>query len=310
MTSEKKMNIKNRLIQYIYISLGVIILNIGFYFFLDPAKLVLGGMMGVSTILTPFFDKIGTWFTASIFLFIVNVICLIIGGILLGKDFFLKTIYASLFSPVVLFIFERIFPNPYVFIDSFTETGKVIMPLICGSVITGIGIGIAIKNNGSTGGMDVIQRIMSKYLKVRYSTTMYLTDWVVVVLSGLSFTAGFSYNLESVIFGMLGVYATSIIIDVIVLNAKSRRTAYIITEKPEEIKEMIYSTVGRGVTFVSATGGYTGDDKVMVICTMDKNQAYRLTDEIKKVDPLAFSFITSCKEVVGEYNRQRGILWL
>ena len=309
MTSEKKEHFKHRIIQYIYISLGVILLNIGFYFFLDPAKIVLGGMMGIATILTPLFDRIGSWFTASIFLFIVNTICLIIGGIMLGKDFFIKTIYASLFSPAVLFVFEQIFEDPYVIINSFSEVGKVIMPLICGAFLSGLGIGIAIKNNGSTGGMDVIQRIMSKYLRVRYSTTMYLTDWVVVILSGIQFVNGFLFNLESVILGIFGVYAISIIIDMIVLNAKSRRTAYIITEKPEEIKNMIYSTIGRGVTFVSATGGYTGDQKVMVVCTMDKNQAYRLTDDIIKVDPEAFSFITSCKEVVGVYNKQKGILW-
>ncbi len=300
MTKQRKQILLKKLNQYFQISLGVLILDLGFYFFLDPAKLVTGGMLGLAIVLEPALQAIGSWFTTSIFLYIVNIITLIIGGILLGKDFFIKTIYASLLSPTIILILE-LTASPTLIMDTVSEGGYYIIALACGSVLTGLGIGIAVKNNGSTGGMDVIQKILSKYCKIPMSTTMYFTDWVVVLISGFVFTNGLSYHIEGVIYGFVSVFICSVIVDIIALNAKSRRTAYIITNKPIEIRDMIYNTISRGVTFCEVTGGYTESEKTMVICTLDKNEAYRLTDYIQRIDPEAFTFITACKEVVGEY---------
>ncbi len=293
---------KKKIIQYGMIALGVILLDLGFYFFISPAKIVLGGTMGLSIILEPYYAKLGSWFTQSIFLFIANGIALIIGGIFLGKDFFFKTIFASVFSPLVVFLFEHIFV-PDFFMGTVSPAGYYWVALICGCSIQGLGLGIALKYNGSTGGMDIVQKIMSKYLHIPYSKTMYLTDWVVVLASGLSFVGGFSYEIELVLYGMIGVFAVSIIVDTIVLNAKRRRTAYIITDKPEEVKKVIYDTIGRGVTLVDATGGYTGNHKTMLICTMEKNEAYKITELLVHIDPTAFCYVSSTREIVGEYEQ-------
>ena len=97
------------------------------------------------------------------------------------------------------------------------------------------------------------------------------------------------------------------IIDFICLSARSRRTVYVITDNPEGIKELIYKELDRGVTFTKVTGAYTSLERTMVICTMDKNEAYRITAKIMEIDPEAFMFTTSCKEVRGEYTK-RGLL--
>ena len=294
-----KQYFKKRLIQYLYIALGVILLDFGFYFFTNPAKLVFGGMMGLSVLLEPFYSKLGSWFTASIFLWIANGIALIIGGILLGKDFFLKTIFSTLFSPLVVFIFERTC-DPNYFMNSISIGGYYPVAIICSVVTSGLGLGLALKNNGSTGGMDVIQKILSKYLHVPYSKTMYFTDWVIVIISGLTFSP-FSYHIEMVIYGIIGVYVISLIIDIIVLRAKVRRTAYIITDKPQEIRDFIYAKTDRGVTFVDAHGGYTGNPKTMVVCTMEKNEAYKITESLNEIDPHAFCYVSTTREIVGDY---------
>lgn len=304
----KKEKWKKKIMQYIMIALGVILLDVAFYFFMDPAKLVLGGMMGLSILLEPYYSRVGTWFTPSIFLLITNTLALIIGGLLLGKDFFFKTIFSSFFSPLVVFVFEQLF-DPMLFLSNVSEGGFYIIALICGSILSGIGLGIALKNNGSTGGMDVVQKVMSKYLHVPYSKTMYLTDWVIVILSGFTFGAVFSFHLEQVVYGILGVLAVAVIIDTIVLNARRRRTAYIITLKPYEVRDAIYERLGRGVTFVDVQGAYTQEKKCMLICTMEKNEAYKLTEFLNEVDPQAFSFVTSTREIVGEYDSKlRGFL--
>ena len=308
--------VKKKIKQYSYISLGVIVMAIGFYFFLSPVALCTGGVMGLSIIFEPLYSRL-SWFTPSIFIYFVDIVCLIVGGLLLGKEFFIKTIYASLLSPTVVFILERTC-DQYFFLRTISDfdvsnpgTSTYIVCTVVSILLIGFGIGIAIKNHGSTGGMDVIQKILSKYLHIPLSKTMYLTDWVLVIIAGFSFfgTNTFGYNIERVLFGSLAVIGTGYVTDLIALNAKNRRTAYIITTMPTAVRDVIYTNLDRGVTFTDCVGAYTGQGKTMVICTLDKNEAYILKDLILEVDPNAFSFITSCKEVVGEYVAKRKIIW-
>ncbi len=290
--------------QYMFIFFGIVLYDIGFYFFLSPAKIVTGGMSGLAIILEPYLLQIGSWFTTSIFLYIVNGICLILGLIFIGKDFFLKTVYATLLQPTVLLIFELTMSSNY-FVDSITNNVELIC-LLCGSILAGVGIGIAIKFNGSTGGMDVIQKIISKYFNVPISVAMHVSDGLVVFISGFVFSP-FGFKIEKVVYGLIGVFAIAYIIDFIALSLKPRRTMYVITKKPNEIKELIYKEINRGVTFSSVYGAYSGEELTMVICTMDKNEAYRMTSKVVEIDKEAFTFVTSCKEVKGDYTK-RGII--
>jgi uncharacterized membrane-anchored protein YitT (DUF2179 family) len=287
-----------------FIFLGIVLYDIGFYFFLSPAKIVTGGMSGLAIILEPYLQQIGSWFTTSIFLYIVNGICLILGLIFIGKDFFLKTVYATLLQPTVLLIFELTMNSNY-FVDSIANNVELIC-LLCGSILAGVGIGLAIKFNGSTGGMDVIQKIISKYFNVPISVAMHVSDGVVVFISGFVFNP-FAFKIEKVVYGLIGVFAIAYIIDFIALSLKPRRTMYVITKKPNEIKELIYKEINRGVTFSSVYGAYSGEELTMVICTMDKNEAYRMTSKVVDIDKEAFTFVTSCKEVKGDYTK-RGII--
>ena len=301
---------KKKLKQYLFITIGVLILDIGFFFFMNPAGIVSGGTMGLAILFTPIINKSWEWFTPSIFMYIIDIIALLLGLIFLGKEFFIKTIYATLLSPSIIFLFERVFDNTY-FLSSISDPGTVkIVSLLVGSLLTGVGVGVAIKNNGSTGGMDVFQKIMSKYMKVPMSVTMYFTDWVIVLLAGFVIRdSGFTYiyQIENVVWGSIGVLIQAYIIDWICLSAKSRRTVYVITDNPNSIKELIYKELDRGVTFSKVTGAYTNIERTMVICTMDKNEASRITSMISEFEPEAFTFVTSCKEVRGEYIK-RGII--
>ena len=304
-----KNKIKHLAWQYFNITLGVLILDFGFYFFFEPINLVSGGMMGLAQIFAPIYSKL-SWFTPSIFLYVANTICLIVGLVFLGREFFIKTIYATLASPTFLLVFENTCDQRFFMQNIDSTVGRYIVATICGSACVGFGIGIAMKYHGSTGGMDVIQKLFSKIFKVPLSKTMYFTDAVIVIFSGFILrdidgsSLGYTYNfeIEPVLYGILTVVITSYIIDTIVLNAKSRRTVYVITDHPIEIRDMIYKTFDRGVTFNSVTGAYTGSEKTMVICTMDKIEAYKIRDLIMPIDEKAFTFITSCKEVLGEYE--------
>ncbi len=316
MTDEKKKRAIKLAKQYVLVTLGVIILDISFYFFMDPASIVTGGMFGLSIILEPLFDMAGDWFTVSTFLYIVNITTLILGLIFLGKDFFIKTIYGTLLTPTIVLVLERTC-DPNFFYAGINDGNKELISLICGALLCGVGVGIAIHAGGSTGGMDVVQKIMSKYIKIPMSVSMYLTDGAIVLLAGFLLsnkTSGemvrsytYMYQIENVVWGVLGVVIQGYIIDYICLNARSRRTVYVITNHPDKIRDLIYQDIGRGVTLSDVRGGYTNDNKTMIICTMDKNEAYRVTESITELEPEAFTFVTSCKQVSGEYDK-RGIL--
>ncbi len=304
-----KKDLKKRFKQYVLITLGVIILDISFFFFLDPAKIISGGTMGLAILFTPLIKNVLPWFSNSIFLYIIDFIALIMGLIFLGKDFFIKTIYATILSPTVIFILERTLDSNYFIANMSSELAGKIVAVIIGSILVGFGVGLAIKNNGSTGGMDVFQKILNKKLKVPMSVTIYMTDWVIVILAGFVKDTGFTYiyQLETVVFGSIAVFIQAFVIDFICMSARIRRTVYVITDKPDLIKELIYEELDRGVTFSSVVGAYTKQERTMVICTMDKNEAYKITEEIVKLDPKAFTFVTTCKEVKGEYDK-RGIV--
>jgi uncharacterized membrane-anchored protein YitT (DUF2179 family) len=115
-----------------------------------------------------------------------------------------------------------------------------------------------------------------------------------------------NYQIENVVWGSIGVFVQGFIIHYLCTSGKSRRTVYVITNMQNEIKELIYDKLNRGVTLVDVTGGYTNEGRTMLICTMDKKEAYRITDMIKECDPEAFTFVTSCKEVKGKYRNRKG----
>lgn len=285
---------KKHIIQLVWIFLGVLLLDIGYFFFFLPTNLVIGGTMGIAIIVEKYLP-----FSTSIFLYIIDGILLIIGLIFLGKEFFTKTIFATLVSPSIILIFETFCDSNFFFKDSMQSSYFVAM--VAGGLLTALGLGLCFRNNGTTGGMDVIQKILSKYLHIPYSITMYLSDVIIIFIGGL-FISSKVYDIEMVIYGVICVIGIGFVVDFVALNAKSRRTAYIITTKPLEMKNMIYEKIDRGLTICDVKGGYTNESKTMIICTMDKSEAYRISEYVKQVDEEAFTFITQTKEVAGNYE--------
>lgn len=285
-----------KLISYIEIVIGVICLDIAYYFFLQPTSLVTGGIMGISIMVEDFLP-----FSPSIFMYICNISLLILGLFTLGKDFFIKTCFTSIFSPTVILIFENTLETD-LFLRSINQNNWYFASMIIAGIFTAIGLGLCFRRNATTGGIDIIQKIMTKYMHIPYSKTMYLTDWVIIILSGFFVSETYIYNVESVLYGSLSVLLVGYLVDYIALNGKSKRTAYIITSKPNEMKQMIYDQISRGVTECDVRGGYTGNNRTMLICTLDKLEAYKIQNFIHIVDPESFTFMNQTKEVVGDYE--------
>ena len=288
---------RKNIIKWSEITIGVILMSIGYYFFLEPSNLVTGGIMGITIMVKNVIP-----FEPSILILILNIILLIIGYIFLGKELAYKTVYASLLSPVIIFILEKTAPQD-VFLRGVDPSNIYFISMIASSLLIALGLGLCFKNDSTTGGMDIVQKILHKYLHVPFSTSMHLTDTVVILISGFFITQnGAFYGIEGVVYGLIAVVIVGYFVDIIALNAKNRKTAYIITTKPQEIKEMIFSLVGRGVTECDVRGGYTMEDKVMLICTLETKEAYKIKEEIFKIDPNAFTFMSQTKEVIGDFE--------
>lgn len=288
---------KIKIFQILKITLGIILMSIGYYFFLEPSGLITGGIMGLALVVKDFIP-----FSPAIFMYIVNGLLLILSLFLLGKESTLKTIYASILSPTIILIFELTCESD-ILLKGVNPSNWYLICSIASSVLVGLGLGICFRNNSTTGGMDIIQKILNKYFHISYSKSMHYTDAIIILISGFIVNKGGSvYGIEAVLFGFVGVILIGYIVDYIALGGKLRRTVYVITSKPNEIKEMIYKKIDRGVTLCPVKGGYTNDDLIMVICTMDEFETYKIKKLIFDIDPEAFTFISQAKEVIGDYK--------
>lgn len=295
---------KGHLRHYIEITLGVIIMSIGFYFFFVPMDLNTGGVGGLSIVVSRLIDK--PWFKISYFVYALNIILLIVAYFALGKKTFLRTIFPTILYPTIIFLLEITkVPDDLIFRNfpaSSSVTSQLIIATVFGSLIVGLGLGLMFSNNSTTGGMDIVQKIINKYLKIPYSVAIYGTDGIVVLLGLLAF------NIETVLYGVVSVFIIGLVVDKIIFTGKLGYTAFIITtyEHEEAIRNAIVNGLDRGFTKVKVTGGYTDSERSLIICTIKKNQTFELKETVLIHDPKAFTFVVETREVVGYGFEQRG----
>ncbi|MFA5720166.1 MAG: YitT family protein [Acholeplasmataceae bacterium] len=278
---------KDRILEISLIVFGIVLMNLGFYFFYLPMGLVTGGVTGLSVIFVKF--HIAAWIT----ILLLNVAFLLIGLLFLGKQFFIKTLFGSLFSPLVIFILQTLKISETLIIDHLSET-PLLVSAILGSLFVGFGLGIVFRNGGSTGGMDIAQVILHKKYHRNYTFSFIVTDGLIVLLGFIAFQ-----NIEKFFFSIASVILISIIIDQYSIKGRAGSTLFIVTNYPIEVKEAIFKTVDRGVTMIDAKGGYSDEDKTLVICVVNKRELNLIRHVIEETDNEAFTFIAQTKEAVG-----------
>ena len=289
---------KKFLKEFLFINLGVICLAFSVIFVYDPNNVVFGGASTIGIILHNVAPKLAT----SFYIMIVNIIFLIMGGLLLGKEFFLKTIYGSLIYPVYAFGFEKIIKYANLndeLIKLYTDNKLLV--IIMAAAIMGLGIGTVLKYGGSTGGTDNLEAIFLKYFNLPHSLSLIIIDGV-IVLSGafIIYPNDFQSIMTMIMYGTLTILISGFIIDNIVFNGFNVRSAYIITSKSNEVKQEIYKTLGRGVTEIYAKGGYYEENRMVLFCVLKTTEFYKLRSAILKIDSSAFIVVTKASEVHGE----------
>ena len=199
---------------YFSIFIGVLCVAVAYYFLFSPLNIVVGGVTGITIILSKIFSDNN--FSSGLSIFVLNMMFLVLGLIFLGKDFFLKTLFSSILFPLVIVLFEvlNIQSNILFTMDrnvlnvATTEMNyisQIILAVIPGSILTGVGLGLCFRKNATTGGMDIMQKILVKYLHIPYSKTIYITDGIVVLVALVVFGIEMSmYNLISIY--LIGIF--------------------------------------------------------------------------------------------------------
>jgi len=261
------------------VTLGCMIMAFNINYFFLGNKLAQGGVGGLSLILH-YLSHIDI----SYIYFGLNVPLIIAAYIFLGKEFVVKTLYAT----VVLTISLKIFGN-------FREPlDEILMASILGGALNGIGIGIVFYAGGSTGGTDIIAKIINKYYGIALGKVLLAMDFI--ILSLVAFIFGkiiFMYTLISLV-------VTAKIVDLIQEGIYSAKGVTIITNKTEELKNRIMQDVERGLTIINAQGAYTQRDVSMLYCVVGKYQLIKVKNIVKEVDPEAFMIVSHVHEVIGK----------
>lgn len=301
---------------FLTINLGVFLMAMAYSILIDRNKLVIGGVGGIATILSNAIT--GLKINSSFIILIINVVLLLIALIFVGKKFFLKTLYTSLIYPVYVFMFEKIILLLQDVVPDLSLTkeelaiklsdialgqnaanaimaGSYLLVIIFGAVISGFGLGLALKKGASTGGVDIIQQILLDRFKIPFSISLLMIDGTIVTVAAIYFKDFFM-----ILYGFLFIYLSGVVLDAIVFSGFNSRAVYIITSDPEAVKNKIYSVLERGVTEIYSRGGYRQEDKKMLVCVMSNNEFYKMKTLILEIDKRAFIFVARVSEVHGE----------
>lgn len=313
----KKIKItKKHIKDFLTINLGVFLMAMAYSSLIDRNKLVIGGVGGIATILSNAIT--GLKINSSFIILIINLVLLLIALIFVGKKFFLKTLYTSLIYPVYVFMFEKIILLLQDVVPDLSLTkeelaiklsdialgqnaanaimaGSYLLVIIFGAVISGFGLGLALKKGASTGGVDIIQQILLDRFKIPFSISLLMIDGTIVTVAAIYFKDFFM-----ILYGFLFIYLSGVVLDAIVFSGFNSRAAYIITSDPEAVKNKIYSVLERGVTEIYSRGGYRQEDKKMLVCVMSNNEFYKMKTLILEIDKRAFIFVARVSEVHGE----------
>lgn len=276
------MTSKKTIREYLFTALGTLIVVMGIYFFLIPQNLAAGGVSGLSIVLTNYIPL-----PISTIAFIINSILLIVGFIFIGKEFGGKTIFSVVLFSFYMNMMETFFPM------TGPVTDEILVNLICGIIISAMGLSIVFNQNASTGGTDIIAKIFNKYFNLEIGTGLLAADIIVVGSSLLTF------GVSTGILGALGWFLNGIVVNYFIDGLNIKKEVVIISKKPYEVKDFIINKIDRGVTIYKAEGGYTSEPKDIVVTVLAKNEYFALKKQLKEIDPDVFVLVRNVQEVLG-----------
>ncbi|WP_422486930.1 YitT family protein [Gudongella sp. DL1XJH-153] len=270
--------------RFMLINLGLLIMTMGMYFFLIPSNLAVGGATGLAMILSYLIPSI----PMGVILAALNIILFITAFIVLGREFGGYTVYASLALSGMIGFFELVIPMTGPFTDD------LFINLIFGILINGVGMGIVFNQNASTGGTDIIAKIINKYTHMDIGKSLLAADFFITIFAGLVFGARLG------MYALLGIVINSFVIDKMISGFNVKINMLIISSEFDSIKDYVHTEIGRGTTIYHATGGFSNQDKRIVNTIVSRSEYIKIRDFIRNIDDKAFVSVSYVTEVEGE----------
>lgn len=280
--SEKPTFIKVQIKRYTQLLLGILILSLAFNIFIEPNNFVYGGVSGVSIITQKLFGL-----EPSTVIFVLSVLLLVISYFALGKEKTAASVLGSILFPVVV----RLTSNVRVFLD--IDVSQPLLAVIFGGVTAGIGAGLIYKAGFTSGGTDIVNQILSKYLKMSMGKAIIFCDGL-ILLSGT-----FIFGINNFMYALIVLYLISILTDRVLLGISDSKAFYIVTEKEKEVKNFILNNLSHGVTVFEARGGYDNKKQKVLFCVIPTKEYFKLKAGISEIDGEAFFVVTDAYEVYG-----------
>lgn len=280
-----KDKIQEKLLEAMPIFVGTLIIVIAIHFFMIPNHFIPGSISGFALVLTKFVT-----IPVSAMTLALNMICLVLGFMFIGRDFGAKVVVISVLQPALMRVFEVIFPN------TISPTGEMTMDAICMLMLICLGQTILFRADAASGGLDIIAMIMNKFLHIELGQAIIICG-VIPILSSI-----LAYDIQTVVIGAVITYFSGIILDMYLESFTKKKRICILSKEHEKIRNFIIKDLDRGVTIYNVKGGYDGQDRTELLAIMDKNEYGRLLDYVASADPAAFVTVSEVNKVVGTWN--------
>ena len=274
------MKLRNTVKEFTIITVGTVIVAAAVFFFMLPSHVSVGSGAALAMVLSNFIPL-----SVSTITLIMNVGLLVIGFLLVGPEFGVKTVYCSVLMPLVMGLFEILFPN----FQSITQ--DPFLDVVCYILVVGVGLAILFPRNASSGGLDIVAKIMNKYLRMDLGKAMSLSGMLVALSSALC------YDSKTVVLSLLGTYFGGIIVDHFIFDNNIKRRVCVISPKLDEIVEFVLKELHSGATLNEIIGAYDHTPRTEMITIVDKQEFKRLMDHVRKVDPDAFVTVYAVSEM-------------
>ena len=274
------MKIRNTIKEFALITFGTLIIATGVHFFMLPSQVSIGSGTALAMVLGNFIPL-----SVSAITLIMNVGLLILGFVLIGPEFGVKTVYCSILLPLLMGVYEWFWPN----FQSITQ--DPLLDVICHILLVGIGLSFLFPRNASSGGLDIVAKIMNKYLKMDLGKAMAYSGMAVALSSALC------YDSKTVVLSVLGTYFGGMILDHFIFGVNIKRRVCVISKELDTIVEFVLHDLHSGATLGEIIGAYDRTPNMEMVTIVDKHEYRRLMDFIHKVDPKAFVTVYSVSDM-------------
>ncbi len=288
------------IVAWIGVMLGVVIMSAGFVLFTNPYKIVPGGVYGLGRVLHHIFPAIPT----GTFGFMFDIPLMITGFLVFGGSFGAKTIFAALLTPVVMnnltsWIGENPADGVSILSTMFNFSDNLLMAAIFGGLLIGAGTGIIIRSGATSGGTDIVSMILSKFLKIKFSSAMFGVESAIVLVGMIVFA---DYTLP--LYSLIAIFVSAKALDFVLDGASYEKLLFVISDHREEIKHFILHEMGRGGTWIHSSGMYTDKEHEMVFLVVSRKEIAQVKHKIHTIDKDAFVVVVDAYETYGDGFKQ------